>query len=117
CTSDEACLDGICMDHLCVPQVKCALGSDYPTLQSAVDDPLCGTIEVPPGGRNEINVTIGRKLRIEGAGRKHSILSAGNAGRHFILENGAELKLVGFTISNGKAPTDNHPVFHGRGGA
>jgi hypothetical protein len=85
----------------------------YPTIQSAVDDPVCTTINVAPGLYPE-NVTIPRSLTLNGAqagqtvaariagGPAESILQGANptGSAPVILINAPNVTVDGFTIRN-----------------
>jgi hypothetical protein len=85
----------------------------YPTIQSAVDDPVCTTINVTPGIYNE-NVTINRSLTLNGAqagqlvaGRtpggitESTVRGANPTGSvPVILINAAHVTVDGFTLQN-----------------
>jgi hypothetical protein len=92
----------------------CAVPSlTYPTIQSAVDDPTCTTINVAPGLYNE-NVTINRSLTLNGAqagqtvatrisgGPAESILQGADptGSVPVILINAPNVIVDGFTIKN-----------------
>ena len=92
----------------------CAVPSlAYPTIQSAVDDPVCTTINVAPGVYPE-NVTINRSLTLNGAqaGQTVALRTAGGAMEStlqganptgsvpVILINAANVIVDGFTIRN-----------------
>jgi hypothetical protein len=85
----------------------------YPTIQSAVDDPTCSTINVAPGVYTE-NVSINRSLTLNGAqagqtvaarisgGPAESILQGADptGSSPVILINAANVIVDGFTIRN-----------------
>jgi hypothetical protein len=92
----------------------CAVPSlAYPTIQSAIDDPVCTTINVAPGIYNE-NVTINRSLTLNGAqaGQTVSLRTSGGATEStlrgaaltgsvpVILINAPNVTVDGFTIRN-----------------
>lgn len=85
----------------------------YPTIQSAIDDPVCTTINVAPGAYPE-NLTINRSLTLNGAqaGQPVALRTAGGAlestlqGANLtgsvpvVLINAANVIVDGFTIKN-----------------
>jgi hypothetical protein len=85
----------------------------YPTIQSAVNDPVCTTINVAPGIYNE-NVTINRSLTLNGAqaGQTVALRTSGGAAEStlqgadptgsmpVILINATHVTVDGFTIRN-----------------
>lgn len=85
----------------------------YPTIQSAIDDPLCTTINVAPGVYPE-NLTINRSLTLNGAqaGQPVALRTAGGAAEStlqganatgsmpVIVINAANVIVDGFTIRN-----------------
>lgn len=84
----------------------------YPTIQSAVDDPACTTIDVAPGVYSE-NVTISRSLTLNGAqtaqpvaGRtsggpaESTVVGANPNGSPVFLIDAASVTIDGFTIKN-----------------
>jgi hypothetical protein len=85
----------------------------YPTIQSAVNDPACDTINVAPGAYSE-NVTISRSLTLNGAqaGQPVALRTSGGAAEStlqganptgsmpVILINAAKVTVDGFTIRN-----------------
>ena len=86
--------------------------AEYPTIQSAVDDPTCTTIDVAPGVYPE-NVTITRSLTLNGAqagqpvaGRtsgsltESTVIGADPAGSPVFLIAAASVTIDGFTIKN-----------------
>lgn len=87
-------------------------GLAYPTIQSAVDDPVCTTINVAPGVYSE-NVTINRSLTLNGAqagqlvaGRtsagpaESTVVGANPNGSPVFLIDAASVTIDGFTIKN-----------------
>ena len=86
--------------------------ASYPTIQSAVDDPVCDTINVGPGVYTE-NVTISRSLTLNGAqagqavaGRTSGgpgesiVVGADSAGSPVFLIAAPNVTIDGFTIKN-----------------
>ncbi len=89
-----------------VQAATCSVPSiPYPTIQSAVSDLSCDTIDVAPGTYNE-SVTIGRALTLEGPNSGISALAARGAEATvtspvttFNLTNGGSVTIDGFTIN------------------
>jgi hypothetical protein len=81
-------------------------GGDYTTIQGAVDDPGCTTINVGAGTYNE-NVAIARSLTLQGAGATSTIIDGGRAGVVISITNSADVTLDGFTITGGDGSTNN----------
>ncbi|HEY2138589.1 MAG TPA: hypothetical protein VGH00_00810, partial [Chthoniobacterales bacterium] len=71
--------------------------STYPTIQSAVDDPICSTINVAPGVYPE-NVSINRSLTLNGAQAGQPVAGRTSGGPSESTVNGAN-------------PTGTQPVF------
>jgi hypothetical protein len=100
-----------------VHAATCSVPSpDYPTIQSAVDDTTCGTINVAPGVYTE-NVSIPRTLTLNGAqagqpvagrtsgGPAESTVNGANpAGAHPVfLVDALSVTIDGFTVKNAVA--------------
>jgi hypothetical protein len=88
----------------------CNVPADYPTIQSAVNDPGCSTINVAPGTYLE-NVTIPRTLTLNGAqagvpapGRiaaESTVTGANPIGANPVIAiNASSVEVNGFTIKN-----------------
>jgi hypothetical protein len=94
----------------------CSVPGDHPTIQSAVNDPVCTTINVAPGLYNE-NVTVNRTVTINGAqagnpvagrvsgGPGESTVNGANPFNPFITSpvfqiNAPDVNIDGFTIKN-----------------
>jgi hypothetical protein len=81
--------------------IECTVGQGYATIQAAVDDAQCGTIQVPAGSYAEA-VVIDRDLSIVGAGADVTIVDAGGAGSVFFIVQGVKVSLSGLTITGGR---------------
>jgi hypothetical protein len=75
----------------------CSVPADHPTIQSAVDDTACSTINVAPGVYNE-NVTINRSVTLNGA----------QVGQTFTARTAAS---ADESVVRGANPTGSTPVF------
>ena len=81
----------------------CNVPANYATVQTAVDDANCDTINVAAGTYTEY-VTINRDVVIEGAGAGTTIFDGLDAGRPFtILAPAANVTLRNFAVQNGQA--------------
>jgi len=91
----------------------CNVGSPpYLSIQDAVDDHNCDSINVPAGTFYE-NVTIGsstdhRDITIRGAGPGSTIISGGGSDRVFAIES-STVTLKGMTITGGTSPRAQFP--------
>ncbi len=81
----------------------CNVPASYPTVQAAVDDTNCDTINVAAGTYTEY-VTINRDVVIEGAGVGTTVFDGDNLGRPFtILAPAANVTLRDMSIDSGQA--------------
>jgi hypothetical protein len=83
--------------------------SSYPTIQSAIDDPNCDTINVAGGVYTE-TLLIFRDVAISGAGPEQTIVNGNHAGRPVTVDgmyagNGIVVSLSGMRLTNGDAST------------
>jgi hypothetical protein len=85
----------------------CNVPADHPTIQAAVDDANCSTINVTVGTYFE-HVTIQRSLTISGAGAGSTFVDGTNNGRVFIINGGSTVTLNDLTVQHGKSP-DGEP--------
>ena len=74
----------------------------YPTIQAAVNDAACATINVAAGTYYE-NVSISRDVTLRGAGQDKTIVDGGGTGTVFTINGGNTVTLKGVTIRNGSA--------------
>lgn len=98
---------------------SCEVPASYPTIQSAIDDPTCDTINVAAGVYAE-TVLISRNVAISGAGPELTIVDGNHAGRPVTVDglyavNGIAVSLSDLRLTNGNATTEtNHsPQFGG----
>src|SRR6185437_11296174 len=83
----------------------CDVPPDYTTIQDAVDDPGCSTINVGPGLYTE-NVTIGRSLILNGAEADNPVagrtfFASGESTVHgLITVQAADVTIDGFSLTN-----------------
>ncbi|MDQ2996410.1 MAG: hypothetical protein M3R61_05060 [Chloroflexota bacterium] len=76
-------------------------GANYTTVQAAVNDSNCSTINIAAGTYNE-NVTISRSVILQGAGAASTILDGGRNGRVLnIPAAAAQVQLHNVTIQHG----------------
>jgi hypothetical protein len=86
--------------------VTCSVPSGtYATIQSAVDDPTCDTIEVDPGTYNESVMVarpvtfVGPNSGVSGSGTRGPEATVTSLGTTFNLTNGGSVTIDGFTIN------------------
>src|SRR4051812_14842867 len=78
-----------------------ASGANYTTVQAAVNDSNCSTINIAAGTYNE-NITISRSVILQGAGAASTILDGGRNGRVLnIPAAAAQVQLRDMTIQHG----------------
>lgn len=94
---------------------NCTVGTGaYASIQSAVDDPACMSIAIPPGRFFE-SVTIGRSLTLRGAGAGATIVDATGKSKPVFAINGPASRVIcdppavivtlsGMTITGGTGP-------------
>jgi predicted outer membrane repeat protein len=75
--------------------------SAYPTIQAAVNDTTCATINVAAGTYTEL-VTIPRDVTIRGEGQERTVVDGGGRGP-VVLINSSRVTIGGMTIQNGEA--------------
>jgi hypothetical protein len=75
--------------------------STYPTIQAAVNDTTCATINVAAGTYDE-HVTIGRDVTIRGDGQESTIIDGGGHGSVVTITRGT-VTITGVTIQHGAA--------------
>jgi predicted outer membrane repeat protein len=73
----------------------------YPTIQAAVHDATCATINVAAGTYTEL-VTILRNLTIHGEGQERTVVDGRGRGPVFVITN-STVTINGVTIQNGEA--------------
>lgn len=78
-----------------------ASGSNYTTVQAAVNDAGCATINIAAGTYTE-NITITRSVILQGAGAASTILDGGQAGRVLDIPSAAQVQLHDVTVQHGK---------------
>ncbi|MEP7190988.1 MAG: hypothetical protein ABI901_17500, partial [Roseiflexaceae bacterium] len=82
-------------------------GANYTTVQAAVNDSNCSTINIAAGTYNE-NVTISRSVILQGAGAASTILDGGRNGRVLnIPAAAAQVQLRDMTIQHGDIQSIN----------
>ena len=84
------------------PSRTCSVPGDFVTIQDAVDDATCETINVGSGIFSE-NVTVNRMVTIAGKGAASTEVNGSASGSVFTISSSGEVTLVGLTISNGSA--------------
>jgi len=91
----------------------CTVPSGYATLQSAVDDTNCSTINVDAGTFNEY-VTIDRDVVIAGSSSGTTVFDGQDAGRPFTIDNAAaNVTLRDLSIESGQADIGGAILNHG----
>src|SRR5688500_15072324 len=76
-------------------------GASYTTVQAAVNDPNCATINIAAGTYTE-NISISRSVILQGAGAASTILDGGRNGRVLnIPATAAQVQLRDMTIQHG----------------
>jgi nitrous oxidase accessory protein NosD len=75
--------------------------STYPTIQAAVNDATCATINVAAGTYTEL-VTINRNVTIRGDGQDVTFVDGSGSGRVFEISQGT-VTIKGVTIQHGNA--------------
>jgi hypothetical protein len=83
-------------------QAVCEVPADHATIQAAVDDAACDTINLGAGTFYE-SVTINRTVTILGQGVDLTIVDGNAAGSVFSIGGGAVVTLTHMTITNGSA--------------
>jgi predicted outer membrane repeat protein len=73
--------------------------SAYPAVQTAVNDPICATIQVAAGIYYEL-VTINRSVTIRGEGQENTVVDGAGRGPVFTIDSGT-VTLANVTIRNG----------------
>ena len=84
--------------------------TDYPTIQSAINDAKCEIISVAAGMYRE-NLVITRSLTLQGAGDSSTIIDGGREGVVIRISDGAAPVIEGLTISGGNGTANG-----GKGG-
>ncbi|MFN2623673.1 MAG: hypothetical protein ABR611_12615 [Chthoniobacterales bacterium] len=98
---------------LSVDAATCSVPAGYPTIQAAVDDPTCDTVNVAPGAYAE-NVFISHAVTLNGAqagqpttGRssggpnESTVVGANSTGAHAVFViNASSVTIDGFTVKN-----------------
>ena len=86
---------------------SCEVPASYLTIQEAIDEPTCGTINVAGGVYTE-TLMISRDVAISGAGPEQTIVNGDHAGRPVTVNgmsagNGIVVSLSGMRLTNGDA--------------
>lgn len=85
--------------------------ASYPTIQDAISDSNCTTVNILPGTYNlSSQLEVGRNVLITGAGPSQTILDGGGNGRIFYVYGAANATIREMTIQNG-----NGQNLHGGG--
>jgi hypothetical protein len=80
----------------------CTVPGDHATIQSAVNDPACATIDVAAGTYYEsVIIGFGRTVTIQGQGQGQTVVDGTAANRVFYVDFGAVATLTDLTIQNG----------------
>jgi hypothetical protein len=95
-----ACTAGTCGSACNPASTVCTVSSTHPTIQAAVDDVCCLTIEVPAGTYLE-RLTVARDVTIHGSGAASTFVDGGGAGS--VLQHTAGVVTVSsLTLQNGQ---------------
>jgi hypothetical protein len=84
-------------------QTVCSVPGDHSTIQAAVDDAACETVNVGAGTYTENVTIISRTLTIQGQGVDMTIVDGNASGSVFSISGGAVVTLTGLTVTNGSA--------------
>lgn len=87
----------------------------YPTIQAAINDPVCDSIVVPAGTFTE-NLFIIRHLRLRGAGKTATIINGAGSGRPITIDSSGgpvEVRLEDLRMTHGNATLAANPRFGG----
>lgn len=86
----------------------------YPTIQSAIDDTACDTVQVATGSFAE-HLVIDRSLTLQGNGMANTIIDGTNSGRPVLVDgNGINVLINNLRVANGNASNENPTVGIGR---
>jgi nitrous oxidase accessory protein NosD len=97
---------GIVLRAMPVAAAPCRVPSSaYPTIQAAVNDPTCATINVAAGTYVE-HVTIGRDVTLRGDGQDVTVVDGSGSGQVFVISQGT-VTITGVTIQHGNAGFDS----------
>jgi subtilisin-like proprotein convertase family protein len=94
---------------------SCSVPGDYGTIQAAVDDPTCETINLDKGVFAE-NVSISRTVTIAGQGAGNTMVDGDALGTVFTIQASGVVTLTGLTITNGLG-VDGGGVYNNGGDA
>jgi hypothetical protein len=100
-----ACLAALAVSQAFLPSAQAGAGpcrvpsNAYPTIQAAVNDATCATINVAAGTYTE-HVTIARNVMIRGAGQDSTVVDGGRSGRVFTVA-GSTVMIKDVTIQRG----------------
>src|SRR6266487_3784812 len=75
-------------------------GADYVTVQAAVNDTQCDTIQLAAGVYVE-TISIPRNLVLQGAGPDRTIIDGDRAGSVVLIQQGATVRIAQVTIRHG----------------
>jgi nitrous oxidase accessory protein NosD len=84
--------------------------SAYPTIQAAVDDATCATINVAAGTYHE-RVMINRSVTIRGGGQETTVVDGGGSGPVFTITGGT-VTIKGVTIQHGQVGLGGGGIFN-----
>lgn len=79
----------------------CYVPGDYSTIQAAVGESTCDTINLMPNAVYEQNITINRTVTIQGQGAASTAMNGTASGNVFIIEPDAVVTLSDMTIRGG----------------
>lgn len=86
----------------------------YPTIQSAINDSACNTVQVNTGSFAE-HLVITRSLTLQGNGMANTFIDGTNSGRTILVDgNGIVVYINQLRVTNGNASDENPTVGIGR---
>jgi len=106
-----ACLAALAVSQAFLPSAQAGAGpcrvpsNAYPTIQAAVNDATCATINVAAGTYTE-HVTIARDVTIRGAGQDSTVIDGGGSGTVLTVASGT-VTLRSVTIQHGARATES----------
>ena len=92
-------------------QPPCHVPGDYATIQDALNDSTCATINVAAGTYEE-HITISRDVTIRGAGEDQTVIDGGGSGRVVTISGDPVVTIKNITIQHGHSTIDGGGILN-----
>ena len=92
-------------------QPPCHVPGDYATIQAAIDESTCATINLAAGTYEE-DITISRDVTIGGAGEDQTVIDGGDNGRVVTINGNPVVTIKNITIQHGHSTNDGGGILN-----